>query len=114
MMSFLLCAAVYPRYLLGRARGLGREAELLIAALLSPHAWVKARLAQGMLAVLDRYRREPYFAEVCTEALGRRVFNPKQLSLLFDREGIQQRLSFLPQLSESGRAMTRDIREYFN
>ena len=104
----------YPRYLLGRARGLGREAELLIAALLSPHAWVKARLAQGMLAVLDRYRREPYFAEVCTEALGRRVFNPKQLSLLFDREGIQQRLSFLPQLSESGRAMTRDIREYFN
>jgi transposase len=109
-----LMQGTYPRYLLGRARGLGREAELLVAALLSPHAWVRARLAKGMLAVLERYRREPYFAEICAKALDRRIFNPKQLSLLFDEEQKQQRFPFVPPLSQSGRAMTRNIREYLN
>lgn len=109
-----LMQGTYPQHLLGRARGLGREAELLVTALLSPHAWVRARLAQGVLAVLEQYRREPYFAEICAEALGRRIFNPKQLSILFEQERKQQRFPFVPPLSQSGRAMTRDIRDYLN
>ena len=109
-----LMQGTYPRYLLSRARSLGPSAERLIAEILKPHAWVKARVAQGMLAVLEIYRHCPFFQDVCAEAAKKRVFNPRQLKSMLESERTQQRLQFVAPLSESGRAMTRDIHEYLN
>ena len=104
----------YPRYLLSRARALGPAAERLISQILKPHAWVKARLAQGMLSVLEAYRQFPFFQDVCAEAAAKRVFNPKQVKCIFESERTQRHLQLVPPLSEAGRAMTRDIHEYLN
>ena len=109
-----LMQGTYPRYLLSRARALGPAAERLISQILKPHAWVKARAAQGMLSVLETYRHCRFFQDVCAEAAKKRVFNPKQLKCIFESERTQQRLQFLPPLSQAGRAMTRDIQEYLN
>ena len=109
-----LMQGTYPRYLLSRARSLGPAAERLISQILKPHAWVKARVAQGMLSVLESYRSFPFFQDVCAEAAKKRVFNPKQVKCMFKSERTQQRLQLIPPLSEAGRAMTRDIHEYLN
>ena len=109
-----LMQGAYPRYLLSRARALGTASERLIAGILNPHAWVRARIAQGMLSVLEIYRHCSFFHDVCAEAAERRVFNPKQVKFMLESELTQQRLQFLPPLSEAGRAMTRDIHEYLN
>ena len=104
----------YPRYLLSRARTLGPAAERLISQILKPHAWVKARVAQGMLSVMDIYRYCPFFQHVCAEAAKKRVFSPKQVKCMFESERTQQLLQFDPPLSQAGRAMTRDIHEYLS
>ena len=109
-----LMQGAYPRYLLSRARTLGPAAERLIAAILKPHAWVKARLAQGMLSVLECYRHYPFFQDVCAEAAAKRVFNPRQIKCMFESERTQRTLQFVPPLSPAGRAMTRSIHDYFN
>ncbi len=109
-----LMQGTYPRYLLSRARTLGPAAERLISQILKPHAWVKARVAQGMLSVLDTYRHCPFFQNICTKADEKRVFNPKQVKGMFEGELVQRRLQFVPPLSEAGRAMTRDIHDYLN
>jgi hypothetical protein len=109
-----LMQGTYPRYLISRARTLGPAAERLICQILKPHAWVKARVAQGMLSVLEIYRNCPFFQDVCAEAAKKRVFNPKQVKCMFESERTQQRLQLVPPLSEAGRAMTRDIHEYLN
>ena len=95
-------------------RSQGPEAEGLIEEILKPHAWVKARVAQGMLTVLERYRHDEFFAHVCAQAAEKRVFNPKQVRCLLERERKQQTLQFGPPLSQRGRAMVRDINEYLN
>jgi transposase len=93
-----LMQGTYPRYLLSRARALGPA----------------ARVAQGMLSVLDSYRQFPFFQDVCAEAAKKRVFNPKHVKCMFESERKQRHLQLIPPLSEAGRAMTRDIREYLN
>jgi hypothetical protein len=67
-----------------------------------------------MLSVMETYRCCPFFHDVCAEAAEKRVFNPKQVKCMFESERTQQRLQFVPPLSEAGRAMTRDIHEYLN
>lgn len=109
-----LMQGTYPRYLLSRARTLGPASEKLIESILKPHAWVKARLAQGMLAVLEPYHHCPFLQEVCGEALRKRIFTPRQVKAMLESERTQQRLQFVPPLSDAGRAMTRDIHEYIN
>jgi len=109
-----LMQGTYPKYLLSRARALGPAAENLISQILKPHAWVRARVAQGMLAVLEAYRQFPFFQDVCTEAAKKRVFNPKDVTCMFESERKQRHLQLIPPLSEAGRAMTRDIHEYLN
>ena len=104
----------YPRYLLSRASTLGTAAERLISQILQPHAWVKARVAQGMLSVLESYRHCEFFHDVCGEAARKRVFNPKQVKCMFESERTQQHLQLVPPLSDTAQAMTRDIHEYFN
>ena len=104
----------YPRYLISRTHSLGPAAERLISEILKPHAWVKARAAQGMLKVLDSYRHDPFFQNVCAEAVKKRVFNPRHVKCMFEDERKQQRLEFVLPLSKTGRAMTRDIHEYLN
>ena len=109
-----LMQGAYPRYLLSRARTLGPAAERLIAGILKPHAWVRARMARGMLSVLEIYRHCPFFHDACAEAAEKRMFNPKQVKCIFESERTQQRRQFVPPLSEAGRAMTREIHEYLN
>lgn len=109
-----LMNGTYPRYLLSRARALGTEAEALVAAILKPHAWVKARHARGMLSLLEQYRSSPFLPLVCSHALRDRVFTPKQIKSMLEDECGQRRLELVPPLSDAGRAMTRDIHEYLN
>lgn len=104
----------YPRYLLSRARSLGPSAEQLIEQILKPHAWVKARLAQGMLAALEAYQGRGVLQDICAEAVRKRIHNPKQITSMLESELTQQHLQFVPPLSDAGRAMTREIREYLN
>lgn len=109
-----LMNGTYPRYLLARARALAPAAERLLAEILKPHAWVKARHARGMLAVLEDHRDSPVLQAVCAEAVKRRVFTPKQIKSMLEDERRQRYLQFTPSMSETGRAMTRDIHEYLN
>ena len=104
----------YPKYLLSRARILGPSAEQLIEQILKPHAWVKARLAQGMLAALEAYQNCGVLQDICAEAVRKRIHNPKQITSMLENELTQQHLQFVPPLSDAGRAMTREIREYLN
>ena len=104
----------YPQFLLSRARELGPAAERLLAEILKPHAWVKARHARGMLSVLEQYRDSPFLQEVCSQALRERVFTPKQIKAMLENERKQHHLELVPPMSEAGRAMTRDIHEYLN
>ena len=109
-----LMNGTYPRYLLSRARALGPAAERLLAEILKPHAWVKARHARGMLSVLEEHRSSPFLQEVCAEAVRSRVFTPKQIKSMLESEDKQHRLELVPPMSDAGRAMTRDIHEYLN
>ena len=52
---------------------LGPEVERLIEQILKPHAWVKARLAQGMLAALEPYQHSRFLQQVCNEAAKNRI-----------------------------------------
>lgn len=109
-----LMNGTYPRYLLSQARMLGAACEKLLAEILKPHAWVRARLARGMLSVLERYQGSPYLQEVCERAVRERVFSPKQVTAMLELERSQRCFEFVPPMSEQAQAMTRDIREYLN
>jgi transposase len=109
-----LMKGTYPRYLLSRARTLGPSVERLIEQILQPHAWVKARAAQGILALVEKYQDCPFLQDICGEAARKRIFTPKQLKCMLESERKQMRLEFVPPLSQAGRAMTRDIEDYLN
>jgi hypothetical protein len=109
-----LMNGTYPRYLCSQARTLGPAAERLITELLKPHAWVKARLARGVLSVLEEYRTSPFLQDICSQALRDRVFSPKQLKAMLGRENSQYHFEFVSVMSEAGKAMTRDIHDYLN
>jgi transposase len=109
-----LMNGTYPRYLCSQARTLGPAAERLITELLKPHAWVKARLARGVLSVLEEYRTSPFLQDICSQALRDRVFSPKQIKAMLERENSQYHFAFVSVMSEAGKAMTRDIHDYLN
>ena len=104
----------YPQYLLSRARTLGPSVEKLIEQILQPHAWVKARAAQGTLRVVEQYKGCSFLQDICGEAARKRIFNPKHIKCMLESERKQLRFQFVPPLSEAGRAMTRDIKDYLN
>ena len=109
-----LMQGTYPSYLLSRARTLGPAVETLIEQILKPHAWVRARLAQGMLSVLEPYQHCSFLQDICAEAVKKHISNPKQIKCMLESERTQTHFEFVPPLSDAGKAMTRKIHEYLN
>ncbi len=104
----------YPKYLLEKARKYGVTAYLLIKNILSPHAYLNARRAQGVLEVFKKYYNLPLFSDVCNKALQRGIKLPKTLKVLFEDEKKQRTFDFINPEKFSGNAVVRDIDYYFN
>ena len=102
----------YPRYLLGKAKVYGTDGCSLIESVLSPHAYLNARRAQGMLEVMGKYHREPFFAEICRAALRRGVKLPSTFRGMLKDEQDQLPLELPLPISETGKKMLRDISYY--
>lgn len=103
----------YPKYLLGQAMKLGENAYKLIESMLTPHAYLNARRAQGSIEVLKKYIRYEYFDEVCGTAIDRGIKIPKTLRMLFEADKEQKRFDFSLSMSELGKQMVRDIDYYW-
>ena len=104
----------YPQYLLKKAQAYGPDAYALIEAVLRPHAYLNARRAQGMLEVIKEFQRAPFFGSLCRQALRRGVKLPSSLRAMLKEEQRQFHLELLPELSEAGKQMIRDIQYYIN
>jgi hypothetical protein len=104
----------YPSWILQQARVYGAAATALIAAVLEPHAYLNARRARGMLALMAEHHGTPYFDGVCRTAKNRSVRLPATLKRMMESaaatEELQQRLP----ISELGEQMVRDIGYYLN
>lgn len=104
----------YPQWLLKQARSFGPATEKLIASVLESHAYLHARRARGILSLLEKYRSHPFREEICGKARTLRVHTPKQIQLMLERELRQLHLDFIVPTSPAGKAMIRDVKEYFN
>ena len=104
----------YPRWLMGRAHSFGPTTAKLIESVLKPHAYINARRARGILTALEKYRSHPFLQELCGKALKLGYFRPKQIIQLFEAEADQQYFDFIVPMSKTGKAMIRDVKEYFN
>jgi transposase len=104
----------YPQYLIRQAAMYGPSSKKLIEALLSNHAFIKARTAKGLLEVMKNYKEQPFLQEICLKALNKGFFFPKQLKTLLEQEKGQTYFEFIVPRSASGEAMIRDIGDYLN
>ena len=102
----------YPAWLMQKASEYGTDAVALIHGVLQPHAYLNARRARGMLAVMAAHHAQPYFQEVCCRARRRSVSLPATLRRMMEAA---QKLPLwqgeLPR-SVTGTAMVRDIQYY--
>ena len=108
-----LMQGTYPQYLLRQAKAIGRPAEKLVRQILLPHAWIRARVARGILSILLEHRNDANLDDVCRQALAFRIHLPRQLKILFEQMKEQQEFEFMFPQSESGKRMTRGVSEYF-
>ena len=69
----------HPAWIIRQGRRYGQAAVELLAAVLQPHAYLNARQARSMLAVMDEHAGRPYFDEVCRRARQRSVLLPQTL-----------------------------------
>lgn len=100
----------YPRYLLHQAQQISEHTVQLIEAILSPHAYLNARRAQGVLEVIGQHRHDPNFDEIIAKACQMRLRHGSELRRLFEAfhsESLQE----VP-CSDTGRSMMRDISYY--
>lgn len=104
----------YPRWLIGRAHSFGPATANLIESVLRPHAYINARRARGILTVLEKYRSHPFLQEFCSRALEKGYYRPKQIVEMIEAETGQQYFDFIIPMSNTGKAMIRDVKEYFN
>lgn len=104
----------YPQYLIRQARAIGPEVEILVNQILTPHAWIKARAAKGVIEILKEHQYEENFSSVCMLAVSSRIYLPKQLKSMFDQMQDQQKFGFMFPQSETGKRMTRRVGEYFS
>lgn len=104
----------YPTWILSKAHELGPAAVRLIEAVLKPNAYINSRRARGILSVLEKYSAHPFREDICNEALKKRIFIPKQIADMLEQEKRQMHFDFVIPVSDSGKAMLRDISEYFN
>ena len=102
----------YPHYLLEKAKSFGTDGYGLIESVLKPHAYLNARRAQGMLQVMEQYRREPFFSKICRTALRRGVKLPSTFRGMLKDERDQLSLELPLPISETGKQMVREISYY--
>jgi hypothetical protein len=107
-----MMAGSYPQYLLRTSRPFGPDAYALVESVLTPHAYLNARRAQGMIEVMKEYHRRPFFAQVCQEAMHRGVKLPKRFRAMLVAEEQQQKLDLQLPISETGKKMISDIGYY--
>lgn len=105
----------YPEYLLKQAKDYGEGAYQFIKHILTPHAYLNARRAQGILEIMKKYRFQKYFNYVCGRARVYSVTNPKIFKKMLEQESQQQQLEFKEkEMSELGKAMTRPSDYYLH
>ena len=104
----------YPSWLLCQARGFGPSTEKLIESILKPHAYLNAKRARGILTALDKYRGHPFLQEICGKALNNRIQTPKQIVAMLEELAGQTCFDFIIPMSNTCKAMIRDVKEYFN
>jgi transposase len=104
----------YPQWLIARAQSFGPGTVKLVTAVLQPHAYINSRRARGIINALEKYRSHPFREEICAKAAIRRAFTPKLLLRMLEEEKLQRHFDFIVPMSDAGRAMTREVREYFN
>jgi transposase len=112
--SEALLKGEYPEYLRRQASALGLSALKLIDAVLKPHAYLNARKARGILTVLGKNSSAPFLQELCQKALEKKIFTPLQIEKMIDAESKQGYFEFITPTSEAGKAMVRNVLEYFN
>lgn len=106
----------YPAYLISQAKQYGNSAMLLINKILSPHAYINARRAQGFLTVMKKYYCKPFFADICMRAFKQGVRLPKTFTNMMQAEEkrfvveLEQEIK----ISGLGEQMARDINYYIN
>jgi transposase len=103
----------YPRYLLDQSRVYGETAHHLIETVLTPHAYLNARRAQGMLRVISEHAARPYFNEVCDCAIKKHVRLSTTFKWMLNRAEEERRIDAAIEMSEEGRAMIRPIEDFF-
>lgn len=104
----------YPAWLVEQAAAFGPAARELIAAVLSPHAYLNARRARAMLSVMEAHQDKPYFDEVCERARRRSVELPKTLERMLSTAAGSALFSRSLSISERGAQMIRDVTYYLN
>lgn len=105
----------YPKYLLKQAKDYGESAYKFIEQILTPHAYLNARRAQGILEIMKKHRFQNYFNYVCERAKGYSVTNPKIFKKMMEQESMQQQLSLKEtEISELGKSMIRTTDYYLN
>ena len=105
----------YPAYLLEQAKGYGPEAQTFIAKVLTPHAYLNARRAQGLLKIINEfYPQNPeHLAEMCRLAFRRGITLPSTFRALFSSASPEPQASQSNGCPRVDPAMVRDINYYF-
>jgi len=104
----------YPQWLMARARSFGPGAAKLVRSVLVNHAYLNARRARGILTILEKHRSHPFLNDICNKACKNHIHTPKQIAAMLEEEKSQNHFDFIIPTSNSGKAMIRDVSEYFN
>ena len=92
----------WPARIIRQGRPYGQAAVDLLAAVLQPHAYVNARRALAMLAVMDEHAGRRYFDEVCDRARQRSVVLPQSLRRMLEAAAREPIVRTDPDLSGLG------------
>lgn len=104
----------YPRYLLNQAKDYGEASYGLVESILKPHAYLNCRRAQGVLEIMKKYSKKPFYEEVCGEALRSGVKLPRTFKAMLQAQEKQLQLDIKIGISDLGRQMIRDASYYLN
>ena len=91
-----------PAWIIKQGRPYGQAAVDLLVAVLQPHAYLNARQARAMLAVMDEHAGRRYFDEVCSRARHRSVMLPQTLRRMLEAAAGEPIARTDPRLSELG------------
>jgi len=84
----------------------------LLKIILEPEAALNARRARGVLSIMEEYCKMDFFQDSCRRAVEKRIKTPKKLKELLEFDSHQMSLSFVQEVSEEQKKMTRDIEYY--